>query len=432
MHRTLALFAVTAAAGATRHAGDSRDVKSGDRNERAAAVNHTVSQIWQHGEGGCTCIGVPALIHTRNATVLAFAECRMWTGDGCLPAKTAAAPALPGPCNGNHTCITMKRSEDGGRSWSAQHIVMHKGGNVMAVWDAVRSRVVLNYSPGQPYAKDPPYIEASAATLSTIGSTDSEQILSDVAWSRPRQIAQYPNGWASQPGPGTAVQLRPGSAHAGRLVFAGWMHNNGRTCDVVVWMSDDGGDTFRQSAGGLINGTCETSLSQLGDGRIVLLGNDGGVVDKGGCSVTGTNTLQHYYSSDGGDSFGPVQCDAALVNADCQAPILAVGSSIVVANPEGRTHPPDPPGHGAFDRTNMVVHVSDDGKTFNALPVTFDTGGGVNATPAGYSSLTFVNTNAPRTVGLGWETDGPGQSCKGEPGAGARCRILFSVFDVPA
>jgi hypothetical protein len=102
MHRTLALFAVTAAAGATRHAGDSRDVKSGDRNERAAAVNHTVSQIWQHGEGGCTCIGVPALIHTRNATVplcspLPSAACGLGT-DACPPKRRrrlrCRAPAM--------------------------------------------------------------------------------------------------------------------------------------------------------------------------------------------------------------------------------------------------------------------------------------------------------------------------------------------------
>ena len=233
----------------------------------------------------------------------------------------------------------------------------------------------------------------------------------------------------STPRPGAAVQMRPGSAHAGRLVFAGWEHNTGKTCALTVWMSDDGGETYRPSKNGLINGTCETSLSQLVDGRIVLLGNDGGVQDSNnlGMAPCKSNALQHYFSADG-DSWGDVQCDAALVNSDCQAPVLAVNSTIVVANPEG----PGLPGHGEFGRTDMVVHVSDDGGvSFRALPITFDTGGGPNATAGGYSSLTFVDATKPRTVGLAWETSGPGQTCAGEPGAGTRCRILFSVFDVP-
>ena len=98
----------------------------------------------------------------------------------------------------------------------------HAGGNVMPVYDSVRGRVVLNFALG--HASDPPFIQASAGTYSTIASTDSEAILTDAEWSTPRRIAQYPGGWASQPGPGAAVQLRPGSGpHAGRLVFAGWL-----------------------------------------------------------------------------------------------------------------------------------------------------------------------------------------------------------------
>ena len=198
---------------------------------------------------------------------------------------------------------------------------------------------------------------------------------------------------------------------------------------MVVWISDDGGETYRPSKNGLINGTCETSLSQLGDGRIILLGNDGGVQDSNnlGTAPCKTNELQHYFSSDG-DSWSDVHCDAALVNSDCQAPVLAVNQSIVVANPEG----PGVPSHGQYGRTNMIVHVSHTGgASFHALPITFDTGGGPNHTAGGYSSLTFVDAAKPRTVGLAWETSGPGNTCGGEAGAGSRCRILFSVFDIP-
>eukprot|EP01045_Picozoa_sp_COSAG04_P013431 COSAG04_NODE_952_length_9209_cov_4.865093_7_plen_271_part_00 len=82
-----------------------------DTGESPAPTNHTVSQIWQHGEGGCLCIGIPALIHTRDQTILAFAECRMWKGDGCLP--STPAPPQPAGFNCSGTCIVAKRSADG-------------------------------------------------------------------------------------------------------------------------------------------------------------------------------------------------------------------------------------------------------------------------------------------------------------------------------
>ena len=97
---------------ATVVAGWSRGgLKSDDRAGSPAPTNHTVSQIWQHGEGGCLCIGIPALIHTRDQTVLAFAECRMWKGDGCLP--NTPAPPQPAGFNCSGTCIVAKRSADG-------------------------------------------------------------------------------------------------------------------------------------------------------------------------------------------------------------------------------------------------------------------------------------------------------------------------------
>jgi sialidase-1 len=377
--------------------------------------------VFVHGEGGCSCIGIPALILTRNRTVLAFAECRMWQGDGCHLASGTPTPKNPN-CSG--TCIVMKRSSTGGATWSQPHIVAGAGGNVMPVFDAIRGRVVLNYALGS--ANDPPYIQAAASVMVTVAETDGPEILSAAAWSTPRQIAKYPGGWANHPGPNPAVQLRAGSPHAGRLVFSGWLHNTGKTCSAVVWFSDDGGESFAQAQHGFINGTCEVGVSQMDDGRVVLLGNDGAAHDNGPCPG---NTLQHYFSTDGGDSFGPVICDHALVNADCQAPVLVVGRRIVVANPEGM-----PLG----TRTRMTVHASDDvhGHNFSVIPARcsngtaswgcFDTGDGPDQTAAGYSSLTFVDATKPHTVGLAWETSGPGATC-----AGARCRVLFSVFDVP-
>ena len=84
------------------------------------------------------CIGIPASIHTRNATILAFAECRMWAGDGCIPATNSSAVTntanSQAPCDG--TCIVVKRSVNAGSSWSSVGSVVTPscGGNPMPVW----------------------------------------------------------------------------------------------------------------------------------------------------------------------------------------------------------------------------------------------------------------------------------------------------------
>ena len=42
--------------------------------------------VFQHGEGGFSCIRIPAITRCgTKGTLHAFAECRMSIGDGCIP-----------------------------------------------------------------------------------------------------------------------------------------------------------------------------------------------------------------------------------------------------------------------------------------------------------------------------------------------------------
>ncbi len=48
--------------------------------------------VFEHGEGGFPCIRIPAITRCGSSgTLHAFAECRMRTGDGCVPTKSEAA-----------------------------------------------------------------------------------------------------------------------------------------------------------------------------------------------------------------------------------------------------------------------------------------------------------------------------------------------------
>ena len=53
------------------------------------------------------CFRVPGLVSAPNGTLLAFAEARRYTGDGCIPQAIKAT--------GKGSALAMKRSDDGGR-----------------------------------------------------------------------------------------------------------------------------------------------------------------------------------------------------------------------------------------------------------------------------------------------------------------------------
>ena len=374
------------------------------------------TQLFMHGEGPCTCIGIPVMLREADGVLLAFAQCRVglaWAKtDGCFVEKPAQGNSSA--CHG--TCIVLKRSVDGGRTFSPLSVVADPAFSLMPVVDMVRKRVVMVFNGGDD-VPNPPYIQSTSklfVTLSTLGPT----VLSKQSWSKPRQIAKFPDGWANVPGPNAGVQLPAGSSHAGRLVFAGWLNNTGETCQIVVWHTDDGGDSFvpaRNPQSGLsaINGSCEAGLGLLPGGGLLLIGNDGASYDRGPCKG---DTLLHSISNTGGELWSPPICDEALVSAGCQASVLSLGKRLLVSNPEGAYFSPPLP----QSRSGMTVHISDDvAGSWQRLNLSFDSGG-VNGSSAGYSSLVALTGGR---VGLAWETSGPGATCYGE-----RCRIVFTTF----
>eukprot|EP01051_Picozoa_sp_SAG22_P004320 SAG22_NODE_229_length_14598_cov_13.257052_1_plen_1357_part_00 len=81
----------------------------------ATAISNTTSApdtlVFTFGENAAfPCFRVPGLVSSSNGTLLAFAEARRYTGDGCVPHKITAT--------GTGSALAMKRSDDGGRTVS--------------------------------------------------------------------------------------------------------------------------------------------------------------------------------------------------------------------------------------------------------------------------------------------------------------------------
>ena len=84
-------------------------------------------QIFTHFEGGYKCIRIPTLVTASDGTVIAIAEGRHWTGDGCNPNSSAFNQS------DSRTDLVFKRSTTAGKTWSGLGLVASQMGNANAV-----------------------------------------------------------------------------------------------------------------------------------------------------------------------------------------------------------------------------------------------------------------------------------------------------------
>ena len=369
-----------------------------------------LSQVFIAGEAGIPCIRIPSIIMAGEdaaAPLLAFAECRYGTGDGCEPhsAKTTDAAGTGGTDNAAgsqnqsaraHTravphrggaakrteYVCMKRSLDGGASWSK--ITFPFGRDAIsaqptAVYDAVRGTVVLqNIMNGSNFQ---------------VVSRDAGQ-----TWGRPTDIGSFLGRFRGvATGPGRGLQLlHPTSSARGRLLFIG---HHGAYIEDAVWYSDDGGLSYTLS-----NSTFpkmdEAQLVELSDGSVMANMRNNHYLPGDCRGVAVSNATGGY-----GTSFGSIRPDPALISPVCMASIISNKNALFFSNPAT-----------TVGRTHMTVRSSlDDGRTWSRSQLVY-------AGPAAYSCLTRVPQGHGKYVGLLWETES--HNCDGPS-----CRMLFSLLN---
>ena len=253
------------------------------------------------------CIRIPSLVNAKGV-LLAFAECRHRTGDGCNHLNYTA----DGPRD-----ICMRRSTDSGTTWGPLCTLVRNSGQDTAVFDETTSTVVLNFN----------------------AESGNSQIVSGdlgLTWSRARfiggDLGKY-NGVAA--GPGRGLQLSATNPHApGRLLFIG---HKGSYVQDVVWYSDDHGKSYKVS-----NTFTGTSLLQMDEAELVELEN-GNVLANMRNNIP-SSTGDHYshrgiaLSTDGGTSFSKVVFDKALLEPVCMATVVRAAppkgdGNVYFANP---------------------------------------------------------------------------------------------------
>lgn len=352
----------------------------------AVAAEPEFHDVFTSKTEGYTQIRIPAVLVTKAGSVLAFAEGRQKPSDQA------------------ENDLVMKRSSDGGRTWSALRVLHDDGANSLnnptVVQERETGRIFVWYQRIPSHLK-----EHSAATATGLDGTNIYRnfiLTSDddgKTWAPPLDVTRTTKRATSATtlasGPGIGIQLTRG-AHKGRLIIP---FNEG---PYSFWnnyavFSDDRGATWTfgdNVPGAFVPDTKLGQRSQINEVQMVELGD--GSVGLNSRQFAAAKVRKASTSKDGGATWSPVVDVPALRDPSCNASVLRYsfgdgGSASGVILYSG----PD-----AMSRSNGTIHLSrDDGATWPMKRVLWLGG-------FAYSVLTKLPDG---TIGCLFETDNYGR-----------------------
>jgi sialidase-1 len=312
------------------------------------------TDVYVAGDGAYHTYRIPSVIATTNGTLLAFAEGR----------RNGAGDA-------GDVDLVVRRSQDGGTSWSPIQVIGDNGpntfGNPCPVVDTRTGTIWLltTHSPGIYREKD--IIAGTGQASRTVWTMKSDD--DGVTWSTPVEITasvkQADWSWYAT-GPGVGIQTR-----TGRLVIpANHVEGSSEAQRSHVFFSDDGGKSW--SLGGSADaGTNESQAVELVDGRLML--------NMRNHPPKPENFRMVATSDDLGRTLSTASQDRTLIEPPAQASILRLTTStthdrnrLLFANP------------ASTKRERMTVRLSyDEGTSWPVARV-------IHEGPAAYSSLVVL------------------------------------------
>jgi sialidase-1 len=322
----------------------------------SAADGLVQTDLFRAGTDRYSAYRIPALIATKAGTLLAFCEGRK-----------------AGKSDSGDIDLLLKRSTDGGKTWSSQQVIWDEGentcGNPCPVVDQQSGTISLLMTHNLGSDTEKAIHAKTARGTRTVWLSQSSD--DGKSWSRPKGITRTTKdpswGWYAT-GPGIGIQIKHGE-FARRLVVP-CDHSSDDKKDPMgshIIYSDDGGHNWK--LGGVARPKMnECQVVELADGRGTLL------LDMR--SYRGEKRRAHSISTDGAVTWSEPKSHPELIEPVCQASIFRFTwpseggrSRILFSNPADER------------RRNLTVRLSyDEAKTW-PVSKTLHTG------PAAYSSL---------------------------------------------
>lgn len=343
--------------------------------------------VFTSGQDGYHTFRIPAVLRAQDGALLAFCEGRKGGGG-----------------DAGDIDLLLKRSTDGGRTWSRPQVVWddagHTCGNPCPVLDRDTGTIwlLLTWNRGDDVERN--IIAQSSRDTRRVFVAHSKD--HGLTWAKPVEITtavKRPDWTWYATGPGAGIQIERGP-HRGRLVIP---------CDHIeagtkryfshVIYSDDQGTTWKLGGSAPRDQVNECEVVELTDDRLLLNMRN---YDRT------KQSRQHAISHDGGVTWGEQRHVPELVEPICQASIRRLAwpgegrpGVLLFSNP------------ASTRRERLTVHTSaDEGQTWRELLR-------LHAGPAAYSCLVALG---PAEAGCLYE--------RGE--SRAYERITFARFRVAA
>lgn len=350
--------------------------------------------VFVSGSDGYKSFRIPAIVRTPAGELLAFAEGRVG-GSGDF----------------GDIDIVMKRSKDGGKSWSPIQLVATyddlQAGNPAPVMDLTdpafpKGRLFLFFNTGNNHEgevrKSKGLREVWYKTSTDGGVTWGEPVNITTQVHRPKQPAvnaayNFPDDWRSYANtPGHGLQLTEGP-YKGRIYIAA-NHSAGepktRFADYQAhgFYTDDHGKTFRLSETIPVEGGNESTAAELSGGRLMFNARN----QKGDIRARIVAV-----SSDGGAKWDTTFFDRNLPDPVCEGSILTIGKR------KGKNMLAFCNAADTNARDNLTLRISfDDGKTWEKTYL-------VDKSSAGekdFTAYSDIVKTGNKTIGVLYEKDG--------------------------
>jgi sialidase-1 len=329
----------------------------------------TVTDVFQKGQDGYACFRIPAIVQSKAGSLLAFAEARKnsYSDTGDID-------------------LVLKRSEDGGKTWSEMITVWGDGDNVCGnptpIIDQITGRILLLscWNSGKDHEKE--IIDQTSKDTRRVFVLSSED--DGKTWSSPKELTatvKHPDWTWYATGPCHGIQLQ-NRQYKGRLVApANHIVAGTKTYHSHIIYSDDRGETW--NLGGVVgeHGGNESSVVELENGDLML--------NMRNYNREESKTRSFALSSDGGETWSEMKYLSELIEPVCQGSTLnytkngKISGNLLFSNPASTDK-----------REKMTVRLSkDNGKTW---PYSYL----VHPRPTAYSDLVNLSDG---NIGLLYE-----------------------------
>ncbi len=321
-----------------------------------SVFSQQLNHIYKNGEKGYQCFRIPAIVTTAKGTVLAFAEARK---NNCG--------------DSGDIDLVVRRSGDGGKSWSDIIVIWDDGtntcGNPAPVVDQKTGKIILLATWNLGTDHESQIINCKSIDTRRIYALSS---LDDgTNWSNAREITSIvkKSDWTwYATGPCNGIQMRS-KKHSGRLVIpCDHIESGSKKYFSHTIYSDDGGNNWVLGGSTPTDQVNECTVAELPNGKLMLNMRN----------YNSTRIRQTSVSRDGGESWSTLKGDTTLIEPVCQASLIWYDHKgrkpfLAFSNPANQK-----------SRSNMTVRISyDRGRSWKLNSVLFEG-------PSAYSNLVVL------------------------------------------